>query len=134
MQDISEDFRFLARSYALVSFYETHVWPGTRDCIVAKGSSLLNLEHEDQIPLASNHTDMVKFDGLDDPMFVQVEKRINAAARGNDDLDRTTVSKEYGRRLPSVSPKLENQYLENSDTTPYLSRSTTNVYIKNLYR
>jgi hypothetical protein len=99
--DISEDFRSLAMSYALVSFYETYAWPGTRYTVVSKGSSLLNLPHEDQIPLAADHTGMVRFDGLDDPMFLQVEKRINYAAKGNESQDTMTMRVEItknGRR------------------------------------
>ncbi|RYP59386.1 hypothetical protein DL769_008561 [Monosporascus sp. CRB-8-3] len=80
--EISEDFRFLACSYALVSFYELHVWPGTREQIVHKSSALLNLEHERQVPLEANHADMCRFDGLKDPLFVQVVKRIKDAANG----------------------------------------------------
>ncbi|CZR62803.1 uncharacterized protein PAC_12700 [Phialocephala subalpina] len=82
VQDISEDFRFLAGSYALFSFYETDVWPGTRAPIVSKDSALLNLPHEDQVPLAANHVEMVRFDGLEDSKFMQVEKRIQRAAKG----------------------------------------------------
>ncbi|KAE8441038.1 hypothetical protein EG329_006075 [Mollisiaceae sp. DMI_Dod_QoI] len=82
--DISEDFRFLAERYALVSFYEMDAWPNTRAPIVSKGSALLHLTHEDQVPLPANHADMVRFEGLDDPMFEQVENRIKVAAKGRE--------------------------------------------------
>jgi hypothetical protein len=82
--DISDDFRSLTTSYALVSFYETFVWPHTNAAIVPKSSALLGLSHEDQVPLAADHAEMVRFDGLDDPTFLQVEKRIRKAAKGRE--------------------------------------------------
>lgn len=80
--DICEDFRHLARKYAIVSFYETKSWPGTTTPIVDRMSALMMLDHEDQVPMEANHTEMCRFDGDQDPGFLMTCKRIERAARG----------------------------------------------------
>ncbi|KAF8865941.1 hypothetical protein BDZ45DRAFT_668346 [Acephala macrosclerotiorum] len=98
--DISDDFRSLTTSYALVSFYETFAWPHTEAAIVPKSSALLGLAHEDQVPLAADRAEMVRFDGLDDPMFVQVERRIRKAAKGREREEEVERVENTKNRMP----------------------------------
>ncbi|GAB1316536.1 DUF676 domain-containing protein (Fragment) [Madurella fahalii] len=80
--DICEDFRHLSCRYAIVSFYETRAWPGTGKPIVDKMSSLMHLDHEDQVPLEANHVELCRFESEDDEGFKRTVKRITRAARG----------------------------------------------------
>lgn len=68
--NICEDFRVLARRFAIVSFYETEMWPGTSAPVVDKTSALMHLDHEQQMPLAVNHADLCRFMDAEDPGFM----------------------------------------------------------------
>ncbi|KAK3317310.1 Alpha/Beta hydrolase protein [Cercophora scortea] len=80
--DICEDFRHLARRYAIISFYETHAWPGTRAPIVDRMSALMMLDHEDQVPLEAHHLDLCRFADARDEGFRMTCRRIEMAAKG----------------------------------------------------
>ncbi|KAK4032075.1 Alpha/Beta hydrolase protein [Parachaetomium inaequale] len=70
ISNICEDFRFLARRFAIVSFYETEVWPGTRAPILERMNSLMHLEHEEQVPLEANHVNLCRFRDAHDSGFM----------------------------------------------------------------
>ncbi|KAK3689029.1 hypothetical protein B0T22DRAFT_375769, partial [Podospora appendiculata] len=80
--DLCEDFRHLARRYAIFSFYETHAWPGSRAPIVDKMSALMMLDHEDQVPLEAHHLDLCRFADARDAGFRMTCRRIEMAAKG----------------------------------------------------
>ncbi|KAK3314382.1 hypothetical protein B0H66DRAFT_607606 [Apodospora peruviana] len=80
---ICEDFRCRARNYAIVSFFETFAWPGTSSTIVGRMSALMNLDHEDQVPLDAHHMDLCRFESERDPAFKRTYLRIKKAAKGN---------------------------------------------------
>jgi hypothetical protein len=67
--NLCEDFRILPRRFAIVSFYETRVWPGTRAPIVDKTSALLYLEHEEPVPLDADHMNLCRFKNARDQSF-----------------------------------------------------------------
>jgi hypothetical protein len=56
----------------------THFLAPSTDCtqIVEKYSALLEVEHEDQIPVDANHSAMCKFEVDSDDIFEKVYKRI----------------------------------------------------------
>jgi hypothetical protein len=80
--DICEDFRQLAQRFAVISFYETRAWPGTKEPIVDKLSSVMNIAHEDQVPLEADHLQLVRFENENDDAFRLTYKRIARAAKG----------------------------------------------------
>ena len=82
LSDICEDFRFIARKFAIVSFYETEIWPGTRGPVVDRMSSCMYVEHEEQIPLEANHMDLCRFEDAQDPKFKLTCYYIKRVARG----------------------------------------------------
>ena len=82
VEAICEDFRHLARRYAIASFYETEAWPGTQAAIVDKSSALMMLDHEEQVPFEANHVEMVRFEGARDPHFVMTYKMIQRISKG----------------------------------------------------
>lgn len=82
LSNVTEDFRFLARQFAIVSFYETEAWPGTHAPIVDRMSSTMFLDHEEQIPLEANHMDLCRFEGEADLKFRLVSRRIQQVAKG----------------------------------------------------
>lgn len=86
LSNISEDFRALARQFAIVSFYETEAWPGTHAPIVDRMSSAMFLDHEEQIPLEANHMDLCRFEGEADLKFWLVCRRIQQVAKGVGDI------------------------------------------------
>ncbi|KAL8400455.1 hypothetical protein RB594_000734 [Gaeumannomyces avenae] len=93
ISNICEDFRFMARRFAIVSFYETEAWPGTRDPIVDKMSARMNLEHEEQVPLAADHLNLCRFESAADPGFRTTCWHIARIARGlGHGLDRRIVA------------------------------------------
>jgi hypothetical protein len=55
-----------------------HLFPSTTDRvqIVEKHSALLEVEHEEQIPIDANHSAMCKFEADSDDTFEKVYKRI----------------------------------------------------------
>lgn len=56
----------------------THLFASTtnRFQIVEKHSALLEVEHEEQIPIDANHSTMCKFEADSDDTFEKVYKRI----------------------------------------------------------
>lgn len=92
ISNICEDFRFLARRFAIVSFYETKTWPGTGALIVDKTSARMFLEHEEQVPLDADHLSLCRFESADDPGFRTTCWYISRVARGlGHGLDGRTV-------------------------------------------
>jgi hypothetical protein len=55
-----------------------HVFTSTTDRVqvVEKQSALLEVEHEEQIPIDANHSAMCKFEADNDDTFEKVYKRI----------------------------------------------------------
>ncbi|KAK3305960.1 Alpha/Beta hydrolase protein [Chaetomium strumarium] len=83
ISNICEDFRFLARRFVLVSFYETEVWPGTTSApIVDMMSALMHLDNEERVPLEANHMDLCRFMGPEDAGFQLTCRYIAQAALG----------------------------------------------------
>ncbi|KAL8296868.1 hypothetical protein RB600_002066 [Gaeumannomyces tritici] len=77
-----EDFRFLARRFAIVSFYETMALPGTKAPVVDKLSSRMHLEHEEQVPMAADHLGLCRFNDASDPGFRTTCWYIKRVAQG----------------------------------------------------
>ncbi|KAK3900046.1 hypothetical protein C8A05DRAFT_17604 [Staphylotrichum tortipilum] len=80
--NLCEDFRFLARRFAIVSFYENRMWPGTRAPIVDKTSALLFLEHEEPVPLDADHMNLCRFEDAEDQGFQTTCWYISRVAQG----------------------------------------------------
>ncbi|KAK0729542.1 hypothetical protein B0H67DRAFT_524503 [Lasiosphaeris hirsuta] len=82
ISDISEDFIFLSRKYALINFYETHVFPGTNKPIVEQMDATMRLDHENALPINSDHMNMCRFKDADDAGFQNTYRRIKEASLG----------------------------------------------------
>ncbi|KAF2793083.1 hypothetical protein K505DRAFT_325724, partial [Melanomma pulvis-pyrius CBS 109.77] len=76
VMDVSEDFRSIVDKYAIVSFYEEDKLHGIDKEVVPKSSALMEVSHEDAIPLEGNHMKICKFSGEQDERFEQVWKAI----------------------------------------------------------
>ncbi|KAK5658169.1 hypothetical protein OQA88_2142 [Cercophora sp. LCS_1] len=79
--DVSDEFRYIAHRYALITFYEQHIHPMLRDPIVTKTSAIMGIAHEDIMMLGGNHSSMCKF-AEKDPRFEAVSRSIQSAAKG----------------------------------------------------
>ncbi|KAI9875725.1 MAG: hypothetical protein M1823_007413, partial [Watsoniomyces obsoletus] len=73
---LTSDFRFQLPQYQVVSFYEQRPMKPFSSPIVEKQSALLEVEHEEQIPVDSDHSAMCKFATAGDDTFERVYKRI----------------------------------------------------------
>jgi hypothetical protein len=82
ISNICEDFRFLARRFAIVSFYETELWPGTHAPILERMDCLMQLEHEEQVPLQANHLNLCRFRDKQDSGFILSCRYIAQIAQG----------------------------------------------------
>ncbi|EJT79104.1 hypothetical protein GGTG_04193 [Gaeumannomyces tritici R3-111a-1] len=82
ISNLHEDFRFLARRFAIVSFYETMALPGTKALVVDKLSSRMHLEHEEQVPMAADHLGLCRFNDASDPGFRTTCWYIKRVAQG----------------------------------------------------
>ncbi|KAK3349003.1 Alpha/Beta hydrolase protein [Lasiosphaeria hispida] len=80
--DISEDFIFLSRNYALINFYEAHVFPGTSKPIVEQMDATMRLDHETALPINSDHMNICRFKDSEDAGFQNTYRRIKEASRG----------------------------------------------------
>ncbi|KAI9887902.1 MAG: hypothetical protein M1823_000290 [Watsoniomyces obsoletus] len=73
---LTSDFRFQLPDYQVVSFYEQRPMNIFSSLIVDKQSALLEVKHEEQIPVNADHSAMCKFATEDDDTFEKVYKRI----------------------------------------------------------
>ncbi|KIW35358.1 uncharacterized protein PV07_02057 [Cladophialophora immunda] len=73
---LTTDFRFQVPDYQVYSFYEQRSMPGFSSLIVEKNSALLEVHHEEQIPVDADHSAMCKFETEDDDTFEKIYKRI----------------------------------------------------------
>ncbi|KAK3297153.1 uncharacterized protein B0H64DRAFT_416351 [Chaetomium fimeti] len=70
LQALCDDFRHLASSYDIMSFYEIVVFPGSKSTIVNKTSAVMGLPREEPIPLDQHHMDMIRFESNNDSGFL----------------------------------------------------------------
>ncbi|KAK0708684.1 Alpha/Beta hydrolase protein [Lasiosphaeris hirsuta] len=83
LMKISEDFRPIAKNYAIASFYEEHVHRVLGHLIVEKTSAVMGLPHEETMMLGGTHSSMCKF-ARNDKRFDPVWRAIRRAAKGRD--------------------------------------------------
>jgi len=74
LQQLNTHFKVQSLRYHIVSFYEQR--PIHLDLVVEKQSVLLDVEHEDAIPVYADHRQMCKFEKDDDDTFQTVWKKI----------------------------------------------------------
>ena len=112
---LTTDFRFQLGNYSVCSFYEQRpmkglsslvrvitflVWLQITDQIqiVEKHSALLEVDHEEQIPVDADHSAMCKFETDGDDTFEKVYKRVKRM-RNN---PRRVANKQSGMFLRQV--------------------------------
>ncbi|MCJ1267070.1 hypothetical protein MMC22_006955, partial [Lobaria immixta] len=78
---LTSDFRHQLSQYHIVSFYEQQPMRIFSDLIVEKHSALLEVEHEEQIPVDANHSMMCKFETNGNETYEKVYKRIRRMSR-----------------------------------------------------
>ncbi|EXJ89617.1 hypothetical protein A1O3_02684 [Capronia epimyces CBS 606.96] len=76
LQRLTADFRHQLPDYQVYSFYEQRPMKGFSNLIVEKYSALLDVNHEEQIPVDSDHSAMCKFETESDDTFEKVYKRV----------------------------------------------------------
>jgi hypothetical protein len=83
IQALCDEFRHLADGYRILSFYETALIPGARRPVVDQMSAVIGLPHEEPMPLARHHADMVRFEGDGDPAFLAVCRHLEQRVWAN---------------------------------------------------
>ncbi|KAH8693883.1 hypothetical protein BGW36DRAFT_463515 [Talaromyces proteolyticus] len=73
---LTSDFRHQLPDYQIYSFYEQRPMKGFSGLIVEKYSALLEVNHEEQIPVDADHSAMCKFETDSDDTFEKVYKRV----------------------------------------------------------
>ncbi|KAI0513339.1 hypothetical protein F5B22DRAFT_249177 [Xylaria bambusicola] len=63
LRKITDEARARLENMTVVSFYETEPTPPLSGLIVDRTSAIMNIDHEDVIPLWENHRDMCRFSG-----------------------------------------------------------------------
>ncbi|KAK3934026.1 hypothetical protein QBC46DRAFT_400786 [Diplogelasinospora grovesii] len=88
LMKISEDFRPIAKNYAIASFYEEHVHRVLGHLIVEKTSAVMGVSHEETMMMGGTHSSMCKF-GRNDKRFDPVWRSIRRAAKGREESSTT---------------------------------------------
>ncbi|RYP74219.1 hypothetical protein DL771_003152 [Monosporascus sp. 5C6A] len=86
LMKISEDFRPIAKNYAIASFYEEHVHRVLGHLIVDKISAVMGLSHEETMMMGGTHSSMCKF-GRNDKRFDPVWRSIRRASWGREEYE-----------------------------------------------
>lgn len=86
LQEMEEDFREIAPKYKIISFFETRVWPGTKECIVDEMSARL-VTYDVAVAVDADHVAMCQFEDDEDATFIEVCQRIQDAVGVDSDAN-----------------------------------------------
>lgn len=75
---LTTDFRFQLPDYEVYSFFELRPMKGLSTPVVEKHSALLEVSHEEQVPVDADHSAMCKFETDKDDTF----ERCTRGSRG----------------------------------------------------